>query len=62
MKVGERGQIVILKEAREVFGIHPGDKLVVLGEDGQGISLCKEADFMAGVEAVMAAVRWQADQ
>lgn len=57
MKVGERGQIVILKEAREVFGIRPGNKLVVLGEDGQGIALCKEDEFMAGVEAVMRAVR-----
>ncbi len=57
VKVGERGQIVIPKEAREVFGICPGDKLVVLGEEGQGLALCKEAEFMAGVEAVMAAVR-----
>ena len=57
VKVGERGQVVIPKEAREVFGIKPGDKLVVLGEDGQGIALCKESDFMAGVEAVMVAVR-----
>lgn len=57
VKVGERGQVVIPKEAREVFGIRPGDKLVVLGEDGQGIALCKEADFMAGVEAAMAAAR-----
>ena len=57
VKVGERGQVVIPKEARELFGIGPGDKLVVLGEEGQGIALCKEEDFMAGVEAVMEAVR-----
>lgn len=57
VKVGERGQVVIPKEAREVFGIRPGDKLVVLGEDGQGIALCKEEDFMAGVVAVMEAAR-----
>ena len=57
VKVGERGQVVIPKEARELFGINPGDKLVVLGEDGQGIALCKEEDFMAGGEAVMEAVR-----
>ena len=60
MKVGERGQIVIPKDARELFGIQPGDKLVVLGEEGQGIALCKEADFMAGVEAAMAAARREA--
>ena len=57
VKVGERGQIVIPKEARDLFGIKPGDKLVVLGEEGQGLALCKEEEFMAGVEAVMTAAR-----
>ena len=57
VKVGERGQIVIPKEARDLFGIKPGDKLVVLGDESQGIALCKEEEFMAGIEAVMAAVR-----
>lgn len=57
VKVGERGQVVIPKEARDIFEIQPGDKLVVLGEDGQGIAFCKEAEFMASVEAVMSAVR-----
>ena len=31
-KVGDRGQIVIPKEARELFGIKPGDTLLILGE------------------------------
>lgn len=57
VKVGERGQIVIPKEARDLFGIQPGDKLVVLGEEGQGIAICKEEEFLAGVEAVMRAVQ-----
>ena len=57
VKVGERGQVVIPKEARDLFGILPGDKLVVLGEEGQGLALCKEADFMAGVEAAMQSAR-----
>lgn len=52
VRVGERGQVVIPKEARDVFGIRPGDKLVVLGEDGQGIALVKEADFMARLDAI----------
>ena len=56
-KVGDRGQIVIPKEARDVFGIMPGDKLVVLGEEGQGLALCKESDFMANVEAAMLSAR-----
>ena len=57
VRVGERGQVVIPKEARDLFGIKPGDRLVALGEEGKGLALCKEADFMAGVEAVMAAAR-----
>ncbi len=38
-KVGERGQIVIPKEARDLFGIKPGDTLLVLGDTKQGLAL-----------------------
>jgi len=43
--VGERGQIVIPKEARDQFGIKPGDKLVVVGDIKKGIGVVK-ADAM----------------
>ena len=36
-KVGDRGQIVIPKEARELFGIMPGDTLLILGEADTGL-------------------------
>lgn len=36
-KVGDRGQIVIPKEARELFGIKPGDTLLILGESNTGL-------------------------
>ena len=36
-KVGDRGQIVIPKEAREFFGIEPGDTLLILGEAETGL-------------------------
>ena len=36
-KVGDRGQIVIPKEARELFGIQPGDTLLILGESDTGL-------------------------
>ena len=36
-KVGDRGQIVIPKEARELFGIKPGDTLLILGESETGL-------------------------
>jgi len=36
-KVGDRGQIVIPKEARELFNIKPGDTLLILGEENKGL-------------------------
>lgn len=36
-KVGDRGQIVIPKEARELFDIRPGDTLLILGEEETGL-------------------------
>ena len=41
VKVGERGQIVIPKEAREIFNIRQGDILLVLGDVERGIALVK---------------------
>ena len=41
VKVGERGQVVIPKEAREIFDISPGDILLVLGDVERGIALVK---------------------
>ena len=36
-KVGDRGQIVIPKEARTIFHIEPGDTLLILGDENRGI-------------------------
>ena len=48
VKVGERGQIVIPKEAREIIDINPGDYLLVLGDEEQGIAIVK-ADVLKEV-------------
>ena len=45
VKVGEKGQIVNPKEARRIFGIKPGDTLLVLGDEAQGLAVVK-ADVM----------------
>ena len=37
--VGEKGQIVIPKQARELFGIKPGDTLILLGDATRGIAI-----------------------
>lgn len=36
-KVGDRGQIVIPKEARDLFNIRPGDTLLILGDEDTGL-------------------------
>ena len=40
-KVGDRGQIVIPKEAREFFNIEPGDTLLILGKHETGLIVTK---------------------
>ena len=40
-RVGDRGQIVIPKEAREMFGIQPGDTLLILGETEAGLIISR---------------------
>jgi len=40
-KVGEKGQIVIPKEARDMFNIKPGDSIIVLCDKTKGIALVK---------------------
>ncbi len=49
VKVGEKGQIVIPKDAREIFGIQPGDSLVVLGDEATGLAIMKNDVFLSQV-------------
>jgi AbrB family looped-hinge helix DNA binding protein len=44
VKVGDRGQIVIPKKARDYFDIKPGDSLVVLGDQKKGITIFKASN------------------
>ena len=44
VKIGEKGQIVIPKEARELFGYQPGDTLLILGDDKRGMGIPPRAD------------------
>ena len=52
-KVGEKGQIVIPKEARDVFDIKPGDSLVVLGDVNKGIAVVKAEVFNSVTEDIL---------
>lgn len=53
VKVGERGQIVIPKKAREIFNIKPGDMLLILGDEAQGIAIVKDDLFKQFARAVL---------
>ena len=43
--VGEKGQIVIPKQARDLFGIKPGDTLLLLGDEELGIAIPPKGAF-----------------
>lgn len=50
--VGDKGQIVIPKKARKVFGIEAGDRLVMMGDEAQGIAMMKEKDVLQFMKAM----------
>ena len=52
VKVGERGQIVIPKDAREIYGIKAGETLLVLG-DQKGMALVKPKVFQQAIDQAM---------
>ena len=43
--VGEKGQIVIPKQARDLFGIKPGDTIILLGDEKRGIAIPPKNTF-----------------
>ncbi|NLX75268.1 MAG: AbrB/MazE/SpoVT family DNA-binding domain-containing protein [Synergistaceae bacterium] len=50
--VGEKGQIVIPKQARELFDIKPGDTLVLLGDEKRGIAIPPKTTFSQFAAAI----------
>ena len=43
VKIGEKGQFVIPKKARELFDFQPGDEILVLGDTQRGIAILPKA-------------------
>lgn len=52
VKVGDKGQIVIPKEARKIYDVKPGDTLMLLG-DQKGMALLKTEIFQAIIDQAM---------
>lgn len=60
-KINDRGQIVIPKKARELFGINTGDALVVLGDEAEGIALIRADLFEERLNDVWNSVKKEID-
>ncbi len=54
-KMTSKGQIVIPKQAREVFGLNEGDTLILLGDVERGIAIAKYDDYLKFAEAIFKA-------
>lgn len=52
VKVGEKGQIVIPKDARTMFGIEPGDTLLLMADIDRGIAIVRNDSFLNFAQAV----------
>jgi len=59
VKVGERGQIVIPKKAREIFNISHGDRLLLLGDEEQGIAIVKNEEFLQFAQEIFFAQEYR---
>jgi AbrB family looped-hinge helix DNA binding protein len=55
--VGDKGQIVIPAKARKLFDISPGDQLVVLGDESQGMAILKAKDFLNMVNVIRKTIK-----
>ena len=52
VKVGDKGQIVIPKDARNLYGINPGDALILLGDE-KGMAMLKTEIFQNAINQAM---------
>ena len=62
VKVGEKGQIVIPRDARRIFDFNPGDTLLVLGDERQGGIAIVKADMLRKFAAEIFAARDEAEE
>lgn len=56
VKIGEKGQFVIPKEARDMLGVKPGDTILVLGDEEKGIAILPKAMMEQFISQMMGEV------
>ena len=52
VKIGEKGQFVIPKEARDLFDLQPGNEILVLGDENRGLAILpkeKQKEYIARI-------------
>ena len=52
VKIGEKGQFVIPKEAREIFDLQPGDEILVLGDKERGIAVLPKSKQQDAIKQI----------
>ena len=62
VKVGEKGQIVIPKEARDMFDIKPGDTLLILGDKKKGIAIPPKDSIQSLAEKIFSGEKGESEQ
>ncbi len=55
--VGDKGQIVIPAKARKLFDISPGDQMVILGDETQGLALIKSENFLTLADLIRKGIK-----
>ena len=48
VKIGEKGQFVIPKEARDLFDLQPGNEILVLGDTKRGLAILPKESYIGG--------------
>ena len=57
VKIGEKGQFVIPKEARELFDLQPGDEILVLGDKERGIAVLPKSKQQEYVKKIFSDIK-----
>ena len=55
--VGDKGQVVIPAKARKLFDISPGDQMVILGDETQGLALIKSENFLTLADLIRKGIK-----